>query len=289
MASIPVGDPLSVSAPLARPVRRHGQQMLAVWVGLAIVLVYLLLALFGEAVAPYSYTEQNFVATLQPPSLDHLFGTDQFGRDIFSRVVVGSRSIMGLAGIATLLSLLIGGVVGVVAGYAGRLWDEALMRVADVLLSFPAMLLALLIISTLGSEVIYLILTIVVVFAPGIARVVRSETLGLAAREFIDAAHATGVPAHRIVLRHLIPNLADLLVVEGSIYFSYAILIGSGLSFLGLGVQPPSPDWGLQVNDGRNFVLTAWWITVFPSLAISSLVLGVNLLADGLTQQQRNR
>ncbi|MBU6351734.1 MAG: ABC transporter permease [Chloroflexi bacterium] len=289
MASISVGDPLSVSAPLARPVRRPRQQMLAVWVGLAIVLVYLLLALFGEAVAPYSYTEQNFVATLQPPSLDHLFGTDQFGRDIFSRVVVGSRSIMGLAGIATLLSLLIGGVVGVVAGYAGRLWDEALMRVADVLLSFPAMLLALLIISTLGSEVIYLILTIVVVFAPGIARVVRSETLGLAAREFIDAAHATGVPAHRIVLRHLIPNLADLLVVEGSIYFSYAILIGSGLSFLGLGVQPPSPDWGLQVNDGRNFVLTAWWITVFPSLAISSLVLGVNLLADGLTQQQRNR
>ncbi len=289
MASISVGDLLSSSASLVRPVRRHRQQMLAVWVGLAIVLVYLLLALFGEAVAPYSYTEQNFVATLQPPSLDHLFGTDQFGRDIFSRVVVGSRSIMGLAGIATALSLLVGGLVGVVAGYAGRLWDEALMRVADVLLSFPAMLLALLIVSTLGSEVIYLILTIVVVFAPGIARVVRSETLSLAAKEFIDAAHATGVPAHRIVLRHLIPNLVDLLVVEGSIYFSYAILIGSGLSFLGLGVQPPSPDWGLQVNDGRNFVLTAWWITVFPSLAISSLVLGVNLLADGLAQQQSNR
>lgn len=289
MASISVGDSLPVSAPLARPVRRRRQQLLAVWVGLAIVLVYLLLALFGEAVAPYPYTEQNFVATLQPPSLDHLFGTDQFGRDIFSRVVVGSRSIMGLAGMATVLSLLIGGGIGVVAGYAGRLWDEALMRVADVLLSFPALLLALLIISTLGSEVIYLILTIVVVFAPGIARVVRSETLGLAAKEFIDAAHATGVPAHRIVLRHLIPNLVGLLVVEGSIYFSYAILIGSGLSFLGLGVQPPSPDWGLQVNDGRNFVLTAWWITVFPSLAISSLVLGVNLLADGLTQQQRNR
>ena len=136
---------------------------------------------------------------------------------------------------------------------------------------------------------IYLILTIVVVFAPGIARVVRSETLNLMTREFIEAARVIGAPARRILLRHLLPNLTDLLVVEGSIYFSYTIMIGAGLGFLGLGVQPPSPDWGLQVNDGRNFIVTAWWITIFPSLAIVSLVLGVNLLADGLTQQQKQR
>ncbi|MEZ4868158.1 MAG: ABC transporter permease [Caldilineaceae bacterium] len=191
-----------------------------------------------------------------------------------------------LAGVATLLSLLLGVAIGLVAGYAGGLWDEVIMRATDVLLSFPALLLALLIISTLGSAMIYLILTIAIVFAPGIARVVRSEVLGLKGKEFIEAAHATGVSVRRIALRHLLPNLTGVIMVEGSIYFSYAILVGAGLGFLGLGVQPPSPDWGLQVNDGRNFILTAWWITVFPALAISSLVLAVNLLADGLAMHR---
>ena len=274
---------------LVSRVQHYWRSMPAALIGLAIVLIYLVLAIFGEALAPYHYTEQNISVALQAPSLQYLFGTDQFGRDIFSRVIVGSRSIMLLAGVATLLSLLVGSAIGLVSGYVGGWWDEAIMRATDLLLSFPALLLALLIISLLGSDVIYLILTIVVVFAPGIARVVRSETLNLMTREFIEAARVIGVPAHRILLRHLLPNLTDLLVVEGSIYFSYTIMIGAGLGFLGLGVQPPSPDWGLQVNDGRNFIVTAWWITIFPSLAIVSLVLGVNLLADGLTQQQKKR
>jgi len=282
----PIGVMEIPDTPVRQMRRRHPLPFAAL-VGLGIVSIYLALAILGEAIAPFSSTEQNFSATLQPPSLQYPFGTDQFGRDIFSRVIVGSRSIMVLAGAATLLSLVMGVGIGLVAGYAGGLWDEALMRSADVLLSFPSLLLALFMISTLGSEMIYLILTITIVFAPGIARVVRSETLALTSKEFIEAARATGVPAHRIAWRHLIPNLTDLIVVEGSIYFSYAILISAGLGFLGLGVQPPSPDWGLQVNDGRNFILTAWWITVFPSLAISSLVLGVNLLADGLTKQTR--
>jgi len=253
--------------------------------GLLIVLLYLALALFGERIAPYAYTEQHFSDTLQPPSLGYPFGTDQFGRDILSRVIVGSRSIMLLAGIATLLSVLLGMVIGLVAGYAGGWWDEVIMRATDVLLSFPALLLALLIISILGSAMIFLIFTIAVVFAPGIARVIRSEVLSLKTKEFIEAARATGASVRRVALRHLVPNLTGVIAVEGSIYFSYAILVGSGLGFLGLGVQPPSPDWGLQVNDGRNFILTAWWITVFPSLAISSLVLGINLLADGLAEK----
>jgi peptide/nickel transport system permease protein len=263
--------------------------MPAALVGLLTVLIYLLLAIFGEAIAPHPYTEQNLAVILQPPSIHHLFGTDQFGRDIFSRVVVGSRSIMLISGTATLLSLLVGGAVGLVAGFVGGLWDEALMRITDLLLSFPALLLALLIISTLGSDLIYLVLTTVVVFAPGIARVVRSETLNLVTREFIEAARVVGVPAHRILLHHLLPNLSNLLVVEGSIYFSYTIMISAGLGFLGLGVQPPSPDWGLQINDGRNLILTAWWVTAFPSFAIASLVLGVNLFADGLTRRQMQR
>lgn len=278
-----------ITETLVSQVQQYWRRMPAALIGLAIVLIYLVLAIFGEALAPYHYTEQNVSAALQSPSLQYFFGTDQFGRDIFSRVIVGSRSIMLLAGVATLLSLVVGSTIGLVAGYVGGWWDEAIMRATDLLLSFPALLLALLIISLLGSDVIYLILTIVVVFAPGIARVVRSETLNLMTREFIEAARVIGAPAHRILLRHLLPNLADLLVVEGSIYFSYTIMIGAGLGFLGLGVQPPSPDWGLQVNDGRNFIVTAWWITIFPSLAIVSLVLGVNLLADGLTQQQKKR
>ncbi len=268
--------------PMNRRARQGWNLPPATLIGLLIVLLYLALAFFGESVAPYPYTEQHFSDTLQPPSLQYPFGTDQFGRDIFSRVIVGSRSIIVLAGAATLLSLLLGVMIGLVAGYAGGFWDEVIMRATDVLLSFPALLLALLIISTLGSAMIYLICTIAVVFAPGIGRVVRSEVLNLRGKEFIEAAHATGVSVQRIALRHLLPNLAGVIVVEGSIYFSYAILVGAGLGFLGLGVQPPSPDWGLQVNDGRNFILTAWWITVFPALAISSLVLGVNLLADGL-------
>ncbi len=276
----------------ALPVRwlqQRWQQMPAAFVGLLTILIYLLLAIFGEAIAPHPYTEQNLAVILQPPSIHHLFGTDQFGRDIFSRVVVGSRSIMLIAGTATLLSLLVGGAVGLVAGFVGGLWDEALMRITDLLLSFPALLLALLIISTLGSDLIYLVLTTVVVFAPGIARVVRSETLNLVTKEFIEAARVVGVPAHRILLYHLLPNLSNLLVVEGSIYFSYTIMISAGLGFLGLGVQPPSPDWGLQINDGRNVILTAWWVTAFPSFAMASLVLGVNLFADGLTRRQMQR
>ena len=280
---------VQLAAPLVRWLQQRWQQMPAALVGLLTVLIYLLLAIFGEAIAPHPYTEQNLAVILQPPSIHHLFGTDQFGRDIFSRVVVGSRSIMLISGTATLLSLLVGGAVGLVAGFVGGLWDEALMRITDLLLSFPALLLALLIISTLGSDLIYLVLTTVVVFAPGIARVVRSETLNLVTKEFIEAARVVGVPAHRILLYHLLPNLSNLLVVEGSIYFSYTIMISAGLGFLGLGVQPPSPDWGLQINDGRNLILTAWWVTAFPSLAIASLVLGVNLLADGLTRRQMQR
>jgi peptide/nickel transport system permease protein len=171
-----------------------------------------------------------------------------------------------------------------VAGYAGGWLDEVLMRATDVLLSFPALLLALLILSTLGSALIYLILCIGVIFAPGIARVVRSGVLELKTREFIEAAHMIGATDRRILGREILPNLSDVVIVEGSIYFAYAILVSSGLGFLGLGVQPPSPDWGLQVSDGRNFILTAPWIVIFPALAISLLVIGFNLLADGLAR-----
>lgn len=251
-------------------------------IGLAIVVTYLLLALFGSWLAPYAYTEQNLSDALQPPSVRYWFGTDQFGRDILSRVIVGSRSMITLATGATALALLLGAGTGVVAAYFGGWIDEILMRVADVMLAFPALLLTLLILSTLGSAMIYLILCIGVVFAPAIARVVRSVVLELRTREFVEAARMIGSSHSRIMRREILPNLLNTFLVEAAIFFGYAILVGSGLGFLGMGVQPPSPDWGLQVNDGRNFLLTAPWVVLFPAVAISSLVIGVNLLADGL-------
>ena len=248
-----------------------------------IVISYLLLALFGNQLAPYSFTDQHLSDALQPPSSAYWLGTDQFGRDILSRIIIGSRSILLLATASTGLALLLGVSIGLIAGYFGGLWDEILMRGADILLSFPALLLALLVISSLGSAMIYLILTVGVIFSPAIARIVRSAVLDVKTKEFLEAARAIGVPTLRILRVHVLGNIMDVVVVEAAIYFGYAILVGAGLGFLGLGAQPPSPDWGLQVNDGRNFLLAAPWIAVFPALAISSLVISVNLLADGLT------
>lgn len=252
-------------------------------IGLLIVATYLSLALLGEWAAPYPSTEQHLADALQPSSLRYPLGTDQFGRDILSRVIVGSRSMMLLATTSTLLALFLGGSLGVIAAYYGGLVDEALMRLTDVLLSFPALLLALLILSTLGAALIYLIFCIGVIFAPAIARVMRSVVLELKTREFVEAARMIGAKDGRIMVREILPNLLNTLLVEAAIYFGYAILIGSGLGFLGMGVQPPSPDWGLQVSDGRNFLLTAPWVVIYPALAISSLVIGVNLLADGMS------
>lgn len=256
-------------------------------IGLAIVITYLLLALVGDWIAPYAYTEQHLSDALQPPSMRYWFGTDQFGRDILSRVIVGSRSMITLALGATALALVLGAGTGMVAAYFGGWIDEILMRAADVMLAFPALLLALLILSTLGSDLIYLIICIGVVFAPAIARVMRSVVLELRTREFVEAARMIGSSHSRIMRREILPNLLSTLLVEAAIFFGYAILVGSGLGFLGMGVQPPSPDWGLQVNDGRNFLLTAPWVVLFPAVAISSLVIGVNLLADGLGAEHK--
>lgn len=256
------------------------------FIGLFIVISYLLLALLGEWLAPYPYTEQHLNDALQPPSARYWFGTDQFGRDILSRVLVGSRSMILLATFSTLLALVVGTGTGLIAAYFGGWIDEVLMRVTDVLLAFPATLLALLILSTLGSAMIYLILCMGVVFAPAIARVMRSAVLELKTREFVEAARMIGASHRRIMWRELLPNLLGMLLVEGAIYFGYAILVGSGLGFLGMGVQPPSPDWGLQVSDGRNFLLNAPWIVLAPALAISSLVIGVNLLSDLMTSRK---
>ncbi len=247
---------------------------------LAVVTLAVGVALFGEWLAPYHFSAQNLTNSLQPPSWQHLFGTDQFGRDILSRVMMGCRSIVGLATASSLLAVILGGGSGMIAAYWGGVVDEVLMRATDLLFCFPSMLLALLIVSALGSEMVYLILCIGVIFAPGVARVVRGVVIDLKTREFLEAARMIGSSDPRILRREILPNLLNWLLVELTLYFGYAILLSSSLGFLGLGVQPPSPDWGAQISEGRDWLVAAPWIVLFPALAISTLVVAVNLLAD---------
>ena len=271
-------------------------------IGLIIVTTYLVLAVIGQWVAPFTFDEQNYSAILQPPSTEHLFGTDNFGRDIFSRVVVGTRSIFVLAFLSSGLGVFLGTVVGLVTGWFGGWIDEILMRLMDVFMSFPSVLLALLFLPALEPlmqsgldqiglgdswlatqlRIISVIVTIGIVFMPRVARVVRSVVLGVKTNEFIDAARVRGESAHYIMTREILPNASGPIVVEASIRVSYAILLAATLGYLGLGLEPPSPDWGLQVAQAQTYILGEPWMLIFPSLAIASLVIGVNLLADGI-------
>lgn len=251
-------------------------------VGAALLGLHLLLALVGPVVAPYPYSEFHMADRLQGPSTDYLFGTDQFGRDVFSRVLHGARGILLLALTSTALGLLLGVTVGTIAGYYGGWLDDAVMRTMDALMSFPSLLLAMLILTMVGPATGNVVAGIAVVFTPRVARVARSVVLGLRTQEYVEAARLRGERDLYIMAHEILPNALAPIVVEGSIRVSYAILLGASLGFLGLGVQPPAADWGLMVSEARNFILIAPWLVLFPALAIASLVVGVNLFADGL-------
>jgi peptide/nickel transport system permease protein len=239
-------------------------------------------AALAPVLAPFSPTEFHIEDKLQGPSATYWFGTDQYGRDLFSRVLYGGRSALLIASAATALGLLLGGAIGMAAAYYGRAVDEALMRTADAMLSFPSLLLAMLILTMMGPSLRNLVVGIAVVFAPRVARVMRSVVLSLRNKEFVEAARLRGESGLYIMGREILPNALAPMVVEGSIRISYAILLVGTLGFLGLGVQPPSPDWGLAVSEARNFISVAPWLVLAPSAAIATLVVGVNLLADGL-------
>ena len=253
-------------------------------VGGSILCLHLLIALVGPLVAPYPFTEFHIADRLQAPSAAYLFGTDQFGRDVFSRVLYGAQGILLLATTATALGLVLGVTVGTVAGYYGGKLDEALMRTMDALMSLPSLLLAMLILTMVGPATQNIVLGIAVVFTPPVARIVRSVVLGLKSAEYVEAARLRGESGLYIMSREILPNALGPIIVEGAIRISYAILLGASLGFLGLGVQPPAADWGLMVSDGRNYILVAPWMVLFPSAAIASLVVGANLFADGLSR-----
>ncbi len=252
--------------------------------GTLVFVLFLLTAILGGLVAPYGYQAQDIASRLQPPGAAHLFGTDQYGRDIFSRILVGSRSIFLLSGSGTILAALVGVSVGLLAGYYGRLWDEALMRLLDVLLSFPPLLFALLLLATVGPSALNLLVVIAVLYVPTLARLARSMVLDLSTREFVEAARLRGERDVVILFREILPNALAPLLVEMSVRFSYSIFLVASLGFLGLGVQPPSPDWGLQINEARSYFSTAPWILLFPAGAISVLVVATNLMTDALRQ-----
>lgn len=250
--------------------------------GVGISVLFVLVAAFGPMIAPYDANQQIFEDARQPPSADHWFGTDNLGRDVFSRVVLGARDVLTLAGLGTLLAVVLGTVIGLASGYQGGLVDEAIMRFFDSVLSLPALLLALLLLGSLGPSRNSVLGVIVVVYTPIVARVVRSVVLSVKTKGYIEAARVQGESTGYLLFREILPSTLPALAVEAALRFSYAIFLVASLGFLGVGVQPPSPDWGLMVKEARAIVTQAPWALYFPAGAIAVVVIGVNLMADTL-------
>jgi len=251
-------------------------------IGTSITLVFVMAALFGPLLAPYGLNQQFASATFQPPSPAHWFGTDELGRDVFSRVLLGARDILAFAGLGTLLAVILGATVGLFSGYTGGLVDEIIMRAFDGLLSLPAMLLALLLLASLATSDLSVIIVLVVVYTPIVARVVRSVVLSVKDLAYVRAAQLQGEGLGWILYRAILPATYPALAVEGALRFSYAIFLIASLGFLGIGFQPPSANWGMMVSDARQLATAAPWALYFPAAAIAVVVVGVNLLADGL-------
>jgi peptide/nickel transport system permease protein len=252
--------------------------------GTVVVFLFLMMALFAPIIAPYPYESQYKDALQQPPTLQHIMGTDNLGRDIFSRIVYGSREIISLAGVGTIIAVIIGTVIGMAVSYRGGIVEELTMRLMDSLLSIPASLLALLLVGAIGVSRESVILVLIVVYIPIVSRVVRSVVLDVKTKGFVEAAKVRGESTSYILFREILPSVLPALAVESSLRFAYAIFLVSTLGFLGVGVQPPSPDWGQLVYYARTYGVTAPWMLFYPCATIALLVVAVNLMADGLKQ-----
>lgn len=273
------GQPRQVS-PRRRLAQRASHNPIGL-VGLVIIGVVILVAIAAPLLAPQDPTSQ-VTRRLQPPGGGFLMGTDELGRDVFSRVVFGSRISLYVGIISVSIALVLGVTIGLLAGYYGGRLDTLLMRMMDILLAFPALVLAIMIAGLLGANLTDAMLAIGVVYAPHFARVVRGSVLGVKAELYIDAARLLGATGPRIIRRHVLPNVLAPLIVLATLSLSTAILTEASLSFLGLGAQPPEPSWGTMLNGGRKFMELAPWVVIFPGLAIMLVVQGFNLLGDGL-------
>lgn len=261
-----------------RQLRRNPAAM----TGLAIIVALIVIAVFAPFIAPYDPLQQNFRKALQPPSAEHLFGTDDVGRDILSRVIHGARISLRVGLVAVSISLSLGVLLGLIAGYYGGWVDTLISQVTDILLAFPGLLLALAIIAVLGPSLFNVMIAVGIGNIPVYIRVTRASTLSVRERDYVLAARTIGCRGTGIMLRYVLPNVIPPVLVLATLGVAGAILTAAGLSFIGLGAQPPTPEWGAMLTQGRQYLQRAWWFTLFPGLAIMVTVLAINTFGDAL-------
>ena len=253
-------------------------------VGLLLMMIIIGLALCADLIADYNQAVvgMNIMERLQPPSAKHWFGTDGYGRDVFARVVHGSRLSLSLSIVSMAVAVAVGSLIGAISGYYGGKIDDVLMRLMDMLLAIPPMLMSISIVAALGRSMVNLMLALALAYMPVFARVIRSSILSVKGQEFVEAAKACGTSDARIIMRHIVPNAVGPIIVQATLAMGSAILTISSLSFMGMGIQPPQPEWGTMLYEGRDLIRTSPYLVVFPGLAIAVSVLSLNLLGDGL-------
>ena len=261
--------------------RRLKRNRLAM-VGLVILILIVLVAIFADVIAPYPYDLQNYSDVKQWPSSKYIFGTDNFGRDIFSRVIYGTRVSLQIGFISLSVGALVGSIFGAIAGYFGGWVDTVIMRFTDILMSIPKIVLAIAIASTLGPGLVNAMIAVAISSIPNFARVVRASTLTVKDQEYIEAAIAIGAGNSRVIFRHIFPNILAPIIVQATLGVGISIILAASLSFLGLGVEPPTPEWGAMLSAARTYIRDEWYMVLFPGLAIMITVLALNLLGDRL-------
>jgi peptide/nickel transport system permease protein len=250
--------------------------------GFVVLFVLIGSAIFAERISPFGYADQDYMMIRQPPSAQHLLGTDQFGRDVLSRLIYGSRISLQVGLIAVSISLIVGGAIGAIGGYFGGRTDSVLMRIMDVQLAIPTILLAIVISSALGPGLVNLMVAVGITSIPRFARLMRASVLSIKGMEFIEAARAMGASHMRIILLYILPNCAAPLIVQSTLSVANAILFAATLSFLGLGIQPPFPEWGGMLSDARPYIRDSAYLSIFPGLAIMITIVALNCIGDGL-------
>lgn len=270
-----------VSSPWVDAWRSFRKNKLAM-LGLMLILFFILLAIFAPVLTHFDYKAQDLTNRLQPPSSEHWFGTDDLGRDLFTRVIYGARISLWVGFFSVVGSIIVGTFLGILAGYYGKWVDTLISRLFDIMLAFPSILLAIAIVAALGPSLQNALLAIAIVNIPTFGRLVRAKVLSLKEEEFIMAARAQGMKDRRILLHHVLPNSLAPIIVQGTLGIATAILEAAALGFLGMGAQPPEPEWGKMLSDSRQFIQLAPWTVIFPGISIMFTVLGFNLMGDGL-------